>query len=184
MMEYLPYLLAAVLLVANLAAWISTFFTLPGNWVILLLAALYAWLLPADLDPRLSWWVVGAAGLLALLGEVVELFAGAAGAKKQGGSKRGMALSLVLTFVGSLAGAAIGSPVPVIGLLIGALAGAGAGAFAGAYLGEWWAGRQHRERVDIGAGALVGRMLGTVGKLALGIAMIVIITFDSFIDLS
>jgi uncharacterized protein YqgC (DUF456 family) len=183
-MDYLPYLLAALLLFANVAAWLTNLLTLPGNWAILLFAALYAWLLPADLDPRLSWWVVGAAAVLALVGEAIEFFAGAAGAKKQGGSRRGMVLSLLLTFVGSIVGAAIGAPVPVIGLLIGALAGAGIGAFAGAYLGEWWVGRKHQERVDISAGALVGRMLGTVGKLAIGIAMIVMITFDSFIDLS
>jgi uncharacterized protein YqgC (DUF456 family) len=180
----MAYLLAALLLIANLTAWASTFFTLPGNWLIVLFAALYAWLLPEKYDPRLGWVVVGASVVLAIAGELAELLAGAAGAAKQGGSRRGMVLSLVLAFVGSIVGAAIGVPVPVIGLLLGALAGGAVGAFLGAYLGELWAGRRHADRLEIGAGAVAGRMLGTVGKLAIGLVMVAIITVDSFFDLS
>lgn len=180
----MSYLLASLLLLANLAAWTSTLFTLPGNWVIVLFAVLYAWLLPERFDPRLGWWVVGASVVLAIIGEGVELLAGAAGAAKQGGSRRGMVLSLLGAIVGSVAGAAIGAPVPIVGLLIGALGGGAIGAFLGAYLGELWAGRKHIERVEIGAGAVAGRLLGTVGKLAIGVVMVVIITIDSFFDFS
>lgn len=177
------YLYASLLFLANAAAWISTLFTLPGNWAIVLFAVLYAWLLPTDLEPRLSWWVAGLTLVLALLGELVEFLASAAGAAKKGGSRRGMALALVGAVVGSVAGAAIGAPVPIVGLLVGALGGGAIGAFIGAYLGELWAGRGHLERVEIGASAVAGRLLGTVGKLGIGVVMVVIVTIDSFFDL-
>ena len=73
--------------------------------------------------------------------------------------------------MGSVLGAGAGIPVPVIGPLIGALGGGAAGAFAGAYLGETWKGRTGGEALRIGKGALFGRLLGTVGKLACGAVM-------------
>lgn len=177
------YLWAFLLLIANLFAWASTLFALPGNWFILLFTALYALLLPDDAEPRVSWTVIGIAFALAVLGEVLEFVAGAAGAAKKGGSRRGMALALLGTFAGSIAGAAVGVPVPLIGPLIGALAGGALGAFLGAYVGETWARRLHTERVEISKGALVGRLLGTVAKLIVGMLMVVLIAIDSFFDL-
>jgi uncharacterized protein YqgC (DUF456 family) len=176
------YLWASLLLVANGAAWASTLFMVPGNWLIVLFAALYVWLLPAGYDPRVSWYAVGAALLLAVVGEVIEFTAGAAGAKKVGGSRRGMALAMVGAIAGSIGGAALAAPLPVVGPIIGALVGGMAGTFAGAYAGEAWAGKLHADRVGVGRGAAIGRLLGTAGKLFVGLVMIVVIAIDSFWD--
>ena len=168
------YLWAVLFVAANVLAWLSNLFMVPGNWLIVGLAALFAWQFPAELGDGLAWRTVLILGLLAVAGEVVEFAAGAAGAARQGGSRRGMVLAIVGAFVGSIAGAAIGIPVPVIGPLIGAVGGGAAGAFVGAYVGEAWKGRTSAASYEIGRGALVGRVLGTVGKLGVGAIMVVV----------
>jgi uncharacterized protein YqgC (DUF456 family) len=117
-----------------------------------------------------------------VIGELVEFGAGAAGAAKQGASRRGVALSILGAIVGSVVGLAIGAPIPVLGSFIMALVGGAAGAFAGAYLGEAWKGRPEDQRVAAGRGAFVGRIWGTVGKLAVGAIMLAILTWDAFFN--
>ena len=173
---------AVLLLAANLIAWISTAFGLPGNWLIVLFTALYAYLQPVDQSPSVSWTVVIAILVLAIIGEIIEFLAGAAGAAKQGGSRRGIIFSIVGTIVGSILGATVGVPIPVIGPIIGAVGGGAVGAFAGAYLGESAAERTTSERIAIGKGAMIGRLLGTASKLIVGIVMVIVVGFDSFLD--
>src|SRR5262245_53660357 len=172
-----------LLFLANVACWLSTVFTLPGNWFIVALAALCAWLFPEHDGKTLgfTWTSVVLLAVLAGIGEVIEFAAGAAGAAKQGASRRGMALALVGAAVGSMVGAIIGVPIPVIGSLIAAVGGGAGGAFLGAYLGEYWKGRATEERLSISTGAMLGRVAGTVGKLAVGAAMVAYATVESFL---
>src|SRR5262245_59264889 len=137
------YLWAALLVLACGIAWLTTLVTLPGNWLIAGLAALFAWLEPANADRGISWTTVEVLLGLAVLGEVVEFAAGAAGAAKEGASKRGVALSMVGAMVGSVVGLAVGTPIPILGSFVMALIGGAGGAFLGAYLGEAWKGREH-----------------------------------------
>ncbi|PQO36174.1 DUF456 domain-containing protein [Bremerella cremea] len=177
------YVAALLLMFANLAAWVSTLFTLPGNWILLAFTILYAYFLPADYFPRISWTVVIFVAVIALIGELIEFLAGAAGAAKQGGSKLGIFLSLVGAFIGSLGGAIFLSFIPLIGTMVGALLGGAFGAFAGAWLGEHNTQKTSEERFNIGKGAFIGRILGTVGKLSMGVIMLVVVTLDSFLDM-
>lgn len=176
--DWLYHTVGVLLVVANAAAWVATFFTLPGTWVIVGLMALTAWFLPEAEGRTLgvSWWEVGILAGLAGLGELVEFASGAAGAQRVGASRRSVILSLVGAAIGSIGGAVIGFPVPLFGPIIAAVIGGGAGAFGGAYLGEAWKGREHSERVAVGQMAFVGRVLGTVGKLAVGLLMVVVAT--------
>ncbi|WP_437225605.1 DUF456 domain-containing protein [Planctomicrobium sp. SH661] len=174
------YLWAFILFLSNTLAWGSNFFGLPGNWLLLIFAVIYKFVLPADLHPEVSWTILIVSLVLAILGEVWEFVAGAAGAAKRGGSRRGAIMAIGGSLVGSIGGAMIGIPVPVAGPLIGALVGGAVGAFAGAYFGE--RGKTHTERVEIGKGALVGRLLGTAGKLIFGLLMLILVTADSFAD--
>ena len=119
----LDLLLIILLTLLGLGGWAANILGLPGNWLIVTFAALYAYLLPAGIHPRGSWAVVGVLLGLAVLSEVLEFFAGAAGAAKHGGSRKGMMLAVAGAFVGSLAGAALLSPIPIIGPVIGALGG-------------------------------------------------------------
>ncbi|MFN0199388.1 MAG: hypothetical protein ACKVT0_21770 [Planctomycetaceae bacterium] len=49
------YLYATLLLLTNTVAWMANVFMLPGNWVLVGFAALYALVLPEDAQPRVSW---------------------------------------------------------------------------------------------------------------------------------
>jgi uncharacterized protein YqgC (DUF456 family) len=174
------YLWAVLLLVVSGAAWFLTLFTLPGNWLIIAAAALFAFLLPEEAGRGITWITVGVLIGLAIVGEIIEFGAGAAGAAKQGASRRAIVLSIVGAMVGSIAGLAIGAPIPIVGSFLMAVLGGAAGAFAGAYLGETWKGRTDEERVAAGKGAFFGRLWGTVGKLAVGAIMLAILAWDAF----
>jgi uncharacterized protein len=176
------YFLWAVLLVAvGCAAWFLTLVTLPGNWLIVAAAAVFALLLPEDAGRGITWITVGILVGLAILGEIIEFGAGAAGAAKQGASRRAIVLSIIGAMVGSITGLAIGAPIPILGSFIMAVLGGAAGAFAGGYLGEAWKGRTEEERMAVGRGAFSGRLWGTVGKLAVGAIMLAILAWDAFV---
>jgi uncharacterized protein len=171
---------ALLFVVLCVVAWFTSVFTLPGNWFVVALAAGFAWLFPEEAGRGIGWITVGAAAVFALLGEVFEFAAGAAGAAKQGASKRAVALSLVGALVGSIGGVMVGTPVPVIGSFVLAVLGGAGGAFAGAYLGEMWKGREEDARLAAGQGAFVGKIWGTLGKLACGAVSIAIVAVDAF----
>ena len=178
--EVLYYFLASLLVVAHCAALTATLFSLPGNWVIVALTAVFAWY-PSQTDGLgVSWTVVASITLLAAVGEIVELFAGAAGAAKRGASRRAMILAVFGTFAGSLAGAAVCSAIPVIGLIVGAVLGGAFGAFGGAVAGELWKGRSSEGSLSVGRAAFLGRLTGTMSKLAIGAIMVAIVAVDAF----
>ena len=180
MEAWVYYLWALLLVVACGIAWFGTLFSLPGNWLIVGFAALFAWLLSEHVSGSITWTTIAVLAGLAVLGEIVEFAAGAAGAAKQGASKRGVILAMLGAVVGSIAGIVIGSPIPVLGSFVMALLGGAAGAFFGAYLGEAWKGRPHEARIAAGRGAFTGRIWGTVGKLAVGAVMLVIVAWVAF----
>jgi uncharacterized protein YqgC (DUF456 family) len=176
------YVWALLLVVACAMAWLLSLVALPGNWIVLALAALFAWLFPAGEAGRgLTWMTIGFLAVLAVIGEIIEFAAGAAGAAKHGASRRGVALSIVGAMVGSIVGLAIGTPIPVLGSFVMALVGGAAGAFVGAYVGEAWKGKPEEARLAAGRGAFTGRIWGTVGKLAAGVVMLAIVAWDAFV---
>ncbi|WP_339909598.1 DUF456 domain-containing protein [Symmachiella dynata] len=178
--EVIYYTWAVLLILASIGAWLLTLFTMPGNWLIVALAAAFAWFYHSPAVHGLSWWVVLGLVVLAGLGEFVEFVAGAAGAAKEGGSRRGMILAIAGAAIGSIAGAIVGVPIPVVGSIVAALGGGAAGAFCGAYLGESWKGvKNHSETLAVSKAALIGRILGTVGKLIVGAAMVAVVSIDA-----
>src|SRR5215813_11687850 len=98
--EWIYYPAAVLLVLVCIAAWLTNLLTLPGNWFVVGLAALFAWWFPADASRGILWKTVIILVVLAVVGEVIEFVAGAAGAAKQGASMRAVALSLVGAFVG------------------------------------------------------------------------------------
>jgi uncharacterized protein YqgC (DUF456 family) len=180
--EWTYYLWALLLVVCSVVAWLLNLVTLPGNWMIVGGAALFAWLLPENAGRGISWNIVIVLAVLAAIGEVIEFAAGAAGAAKQGASRRAIALSMAGAIVGSIAGLAVGAPIPIplVGPLVMAILGGAAGAFGGAYLGETWKGRDESARTAAGRGAFFGRIWGTVGKFAVGAVILAIVAWDAF----
>lgn len=181
MNPWLYYTLALLLICGGGICWLTNLFSLPGNWILLGMAALFAWLASETGDHGISWTTVGIMAGLAMLGEVIEFFAGAAGAAKQGASRRSIVFSLIGGMAGSIGGAMLGLPVPVIGSVIAALLGGSLGAFAGAYLGEKSIERPHSESMAVARGAFAGRLWGTVGKFAVGAVMLGVMTVDVLI---
>ncbi len=100
---------------------------LAGNWLIVAAAALYAWWMPPDSAMAIGWQTVAGLALLAVLGEIVELAAGALGVAKLGGSRRDALLAIVGSIVGSIAGIVIGLPIPLFGSLVAAVVFGGIG---------------------------------------------------------
>ncbi len=174
------YASAVVLVLLSIAAWLLTLVSLPGNWLIVGCAALFTWLFPEEAGRGMTWTAVFVLIGVALLGELIEFGAGAAGAAKQGASRRSVALSVVGAMVGSIAGVVVGSPLPVLGSFVGALFGGAIGAFAGGYVGEFWKGRGNEDRFAVGQGAFVGKLWGTAGKLVAGAIMLAIVAWGAF----
>ena len=90
------FLLILVLLVCGAL----TLFGLPGNWLMIVATVVYVYLVAVNSRFAIGWEVVVALVILAVLGEVIETAAGAWGAAKVGGSRRGAPLALVGSVVG------------------------------------------------------------------------------------
>jgi uncharacterized protein YqgC (DUF456 family) len=163
------------LAVVAMVGWLTQLVGLPGNWIIVVAAALYAWLFPGDSRLALSWSTVAALALLAVVGEVVEFVAGAMGVTKAGGSRRGAVMALAGSLVGGVIGLFVGVPIPVVGSLAAAILFGGLGALVGAFIGESWKGQDFDTSLQIGRAAFVGRVLGTLGKLIVGAVMLVVL---------
>ncbi len=155
-------LIVAGLLMALAAAAgvVLTAITLPGTWVMLLVALLVQWWSPGGTFP-FDWWTIGICAGLALAGEVFEFAASAVGAKKAGGSSRGA----IGAAIGSLVGAIAGAPFL---FLIGAIIGAVIGAALGAIIAERaFAGRTWKQSTVVGSGAAAGRLAASLVKVCL-----------------
>ncbi len=175
------HVLAAIALVLiAIVGWLSQLLGMPGNWIIVAAAAVYAWVLPGDGRLALGWETVIALVVLATLGELVEFAASAMGVTKAGGSRRGAVLALVGSLIGGVVGLFVGLPVPIIGSLAAAILFGGLGALAGAFIGEAWKGRDLETSLQIGQAAFIGRVLGTLGKLIVGSVMVAL-TFAALV---
>lgn len=162
-----PWLWYALLLVTVLAGLFLNIMGLPGLWLIVVAAIAYAWGFGfALIGP---WSLAGVFGL-AVLAEIVEFVAGAAGSKSAGGSKRGMAGAIAGGLIGGLVGTGM-IPVPIVGTIVGSVLGT----FAGAYVVELGVGRTHGDSLYISAGAAKGRIWGMVWKSLFGVMMGVLI---------
>jgi uncharacterized protein YqgC (DUF456 family) len=155
--------------VALAIGWVLTLFSMPGNWLIVGAAALYAWLTPDGTRWDLSWMLVGVLVLLASLGEAVELIASAAGVRRYGGSRRGAVLSIVFSIIGAVVGTLM-IPVPIVGTLLGACVGAMAGAMAG----ESWKGTDPDATTRIGWAAFWGRLFGSFAKIMIACVLVAV----------
>lgn len=144
---------------------------LPGIWLIPLCLTLFAWATGFDvyvgIEPILITIGVG------IFGELAEFFAGAAGSRKAGGSRRGMIGALA----GGVAGGILGTPVfPIVGTIVGSILGS----FAGAVGVELLIGKNRSDSTRVGVGAAIGRAVGIVVKTACGAAMAIVALVAAF----
>jgi uncharacterized protein len=184
-MDWIVYLVAALFVLFGGLCVLAVAVSLPGTWIMLAAAVVIElvddlWLSSPEGESAVTfgWRIIGVCAALAVVGEVIEFFAGAAGTKAGGGTRRGMIGAIVGGFVGAIVFTPI-IPIPLIGTLIGALIGT----FAGAVVAEVTA----REAMTVGGsmrpatGALIGRVLGTVGKMAIAVVMWLVLGVSAFI---
>jgi uncharacterized protein len=168
----MEFVWAVLLLVALLVAWATNLIGLPGNWLMLACAVVYWLLVPPGQRASIGSTVLIVMALLATVGELIEIVAGMAGVSKAGGHPRSALYALLGSIVGGILGLGLGLPIPIIGPLVGALLFASLGAMAGAMLGEHAAGRDWDQMLTVGRAAFIGRALGTLAKMFLGLIMI------------
>ncbi len=145
-------------------------FGLPGTFVIVANALILGWL--TDFA-EVTWKFLGLLLLIAVVMEVIEFFIGAATAGKYGASKLGMFGAIVGGFVGAIWGTGI---VPLLGTLLGAFAGA----FTGATLFEYINTKDFDKSLRVGFGAFLGTVGGKLTKIAVAVAMVVMVGFQVF----
>lgn len=148
-------------------------FMLPGNWLMILGTGLFAWW---KWDQGIFGWpLLVAIAVLALIGELVEFFAGAGGAKKAGSGWLGAMAAVGGAVVGALLGSVI-IPVPIFGTVLGACFGAG----LATWCVERASGKEHTASVRSGVGAGKGVLVGTLSKFAIGCVIWLLITIAAF----
>jgi hypothetical protein len=169
------FLLASVYCCLLAVGWLMTLLALPGNWLIVAVAAGYASLIPAE-ETRLgvSWQTVIVLAALAVVGELVELSAASRGVRQAGGSRSSAFLALVGSIIGAFVGVFAGIPIPFIGPLVAAVVFGGMGAAAGAMLGERFRGRSFDATSEVGWAAFLGRLKGTLAKTLVGSVMVAV----------
>jgi uncharacterized protein len=150
-MDALLYIVGAALIAAGLVGAVLP--AIPG--IPLLFGGI--WLVAgADHYRHLGiWWLLGIASV-GTVGIVLDLLAGALGAKRVGASH----LAVAGTLVGTLIGLFFGLP----GVLIGP--------FAGAVFGELAAGNSVLRSTQVGVSTWVGLIFGTIVKLVACVTMI------------
>jgi uncharacterized protein len=162
-----------VLLLFN-ALWLAlTIFGLPGNWLIIASTALFAWW--RWNDHLFSIYTLIAITLLAVLAEVLEFFLGLAAAKKAGATRRGAWGALLGALFGGILGTFL-ILIPILGTLLGSALGAG----LGAWVFELSSGKNRAQVARVGVSAGIGRFLGSVAKIALGLLIYLIVAVAAF----
>lgn len=165
-MDILLHILGILVLgLVCLTALASLLFGLPGTFLIVVAALVYAW---ATGFAAVHWATIAWLLLLALLGEGIEFFAAAAGAAGDRPSRR----VTICVLAGGFAGGIIGAPF-LFG--VGALLGALLGAFASAVLAVASEGGGAGSALTTGWAAMRGRLLGFVLKTAIAVVMLVVL---------
>jgi uncharacterized protein YqgC (DUF456 family) len=153
------WLLAAILIFLGLAGLILPL--MPGAPLLFLGLVVAAW---AEDFQYVSTWGLVTMGFLALLTYLVDIAAGALGAKKFGASKQAIYFAA--------AGAVVGIFFGPLGILLGP--------FFGALIGELIARKDLLEAGSSGIGATVGLLLGAVAKLMLALSMLLLFALLRF----
>ena len=159
-MTLLLWMLALTLVAVGVAGTILP--ALPGVPMVFGGLLLAAW---ANGFHAVGWPVLTVLGALALLSFVVDFAAASLGARRVGASRAAML------------GAALGT---LVGLFFG-LPGLLVGPFAGAAAGQFLVRRDVADAGRAGFGAWVGFLVGSLAKLALALAMVVIFAVAWFV---
>ncbi len=130
---------------------------LPGLWIMIASAVTYTMVVPGR---PIGWLTIVLICILGVIAEVIDFALAGRYARKYGGSRRAAWGAII----GGMIGAFVGVPVPIVGPVIGAFIGS----FGGALVAEFSKGGEAGPATRVATGALIGRITGTVVKIALG----------------
>lgn len=151
------WVLAVLVVLAGLAGTIVP--ALPGIPLIFVGLFIIAWVQDFIV---VGWTAVGILAALTAIGWLVDLLAGAVGARYLGASKR--------SFWGAMIGAIVGMFFGLPGIILGP--------FIGAVLGELSGGRDVIHSSRVGVGTWLGMVVATAVKLAIAFLMIGIVVIQ------
>jgi uncharacterized protein len=157
-----------LLMLFNGMAVVLSLLFLPGNWIMVITTILFAWW-QWDARPFSAPTLVVIV-LLAVVGEIVEMFAGIGGARRAGAGGGGAIGALLGAVLGAIVGT-FAIPIPLIGTLLGACLGAGI--LSG--LMEHHGGKRPEQSIRTGMGAGLGVLVGTTSKIVIGVLIWLII---------
>lgn len=161
-------LLINIIVVLGLIAGVGlTLVSLPGNFFIFAIALAYGFY---DGFVHLSYGNLAVVFCFLVVGELVEFFAGAFGARKEKASTRATFSALAGAIIGGLVGTAM---LPVIGSVFGAMLGA----FAASYAAEYSKTNDLDKAKRVGISVMKGQAIGMIAKLVIAVSMIGVITF-------
>ena len=150
-MEIFLYVVGAVLITAGTVGAVVP--VLPG--IPLIFGGI--WLIAAvDRYRHVGLWLLLGIAAVGVIGLTMDLLAGALGVKRVGASRRAV--------WGALAGTVIGLFFGLPGLLVGP--------FLGAVVGEFTAGNSVLRATEVGVGAWLGLIFGTIVKLVASLIMV------------
>lgn len=153
-----------MLLGVLLTGWFINILGLPGIWFMIASCAVYGWWTGWQL---IGLWTLAVMVLIGVIAEIVEFVAGAAGARKVGGSKRSTAGAIIGGVVGAIA---LSIPVPILGTILGACIGA----FIGAWMAEYTVEGNLDRSTQVGIGAAKGKFWGILSKLVFSFIILVL----------
>jgi uncharacterized protein YqgC (DUF456 family) len=165
MMGLESYVINSVIVIFLLIALGLTTLTLPGNLVIVLIAAGYGLY---DGFVHFDYFFLALLITAFAFGELVEFVAGAVGAKKEKASKRAIAAAVFGAIAGGLAGTAL---LPVLGSFIGAMLGA----YAASYYAELSVCRDKEQSKRVAFSVMKGQMIGMIVKFGIAVTMVIAI---------
>ena len=163
----LDWIFYFVMLLFLFTGMVITFITLPGLWLMLITAAVYAMLTHFHF---IAVKTLAALLGMALVGEIVELGCSGRGAKRAGAGRRGLWGAIIGGVIG---GFGLSFVIP-FGFPLSTILGICIGTFAGATLGELSGGQTLGRSALIGLSATTGRVMGTIAKGAIGGAMLLL----------
>jgi uncharacterized protein YqgC (DUF456 family) len=165
------YIWSVVLILINGLCLSLVAFAIPGNWLMVIATAAFAWLLRGQ--NFISVYTLIAITLLAVLGELLELLGGMGAAKRAGAGFWGSLGAIA----GAMSGAVVGTfaiPIPIIGTL----AGSAIGAAAGSAILSGAKGQNRRASLAVHTG--IGQFIGSSMKLMVGVVMWFVVAVAAF----
>ena len=163
-----------LLIIVN-TMWLGlVFFALPGNWLMIATTCLFAWWAWDERVFSISTLVF--VTVLAIIGEIIEFFAGMGGARKAGSTWKAAFGAIAGTIIGGIVGT-FTIPIPLIGTLLGACIGAGLATL----IIEINTGKDFDHSFRTGVGAGIGVFIGTGSKILIGILIWLIITIAALV---